>query len=108
MCHVIEQAQHNYSDKRKKSSFVQKMFPTAGWKPEVSKWQLSVPKPHLFFQQLAAFFLLFLIQLSICNGKKPQALERALAFTPHDPTMVCCLEDPLLCFNFGVGMWGRR
>lgn len=70
------------------------MFPTAGWKPKVSKWQLSVPKPHLFFQQLAAFFLLFLIQLSICNGKKPQALERALAFTPHDPTMVCCLETP--------------
>uniref|UniRef100_A0A8B9G757 Nicastrin n=1 Tax=Amazona collaria TaxID=241587 RepID=A0A8B9G757_9PSIT len=94
VCHVIEQARRNYSDKRKKSRFVQKMFPTAGWQPKVSKWQLSVPKPHLFFQQLAAFFWLFLIQLSICNGKKPQALERALAFTPHDPAVVCCLKSP--------------
>ena len=60
VCHVIEQAQHNYSDNRKKSSFVQKMFPTAGWEPEVSKWQLSVPKPHLFFQKLdASFFFSF-------------------------------------------------
>lgn len=78
MCHVIEQAQHNYPDKRKKSSFVQKTFPAAGWEPEVSKWQLSVSEPHLLFQKL----LFFLIYLSICGGRGPRQWKR-LFHLPH-------------------------